>query len=114
MPIAYLLVDTASSGHKIINFMEKNAGYNWIFMDEEDISKTTFRCRGAIGLYEWIVMTFVLRNVEATYQQTMNSIFHKLIDRIVKIIIEIVVRTSSRFNRNSRVHKETWFENDSK
>ena len=47
--IADLLVDAASS-HKVISFMDGNAGYNQIFMTEEDIAKTAFRCPGAIGL----------------------------------------------------------------
>jgi len=37
--------------------MDGNAGYNQIFMAEEDISKTVFRCPGHVGLFEWIVMT---------------------------------------------------------
>lgn len=56
--VAYLLVD-AAAGHWIISFMDGNAGYNQIFMAEEDIPKTAFRCPGALGLYEWVVMTFV-------------------------------------------------------
>lgn len=55
MPIADLLVD-AAAGHKIISFMDGNAGYNQIFMAEEDISKTAFNCPGAIGLFEWVVL----------------------------------------------------------
>ena len=51
MPIADLLVD-AAVGHKIVSFMDGNAGYNQNFMEEEDISKTAFRCSGAIGLYK--------------------------------------------------------------
>ena len=51
MPVADQLVD-AASGHKIISFIDGNAGYNQIFMVEEDIHKTAFRCLGAIGLYE--------------------------------------------------------------
>ena len=31
-------------------------------MAEEDIAKTAFRCPGAIGLFEWVVMTFGLKN----------------------------------------------------
>ena len=31
---------------------------NQIFMAEEDMSKTAFRCPGFIGLFEWVVMTF--------------------------------------------------------
>ena len=78
MPIANMLVDAAAE-HKVISFMDGNAGYNQIFMVEEDIAKTTFRCPGAIGLFEWVVMTFGLKNAGATYQRAMNYIFHKLI-----------------------------------
>jgi hypothetical protein len=74
MPIADLLVD-ATLRHKVISFMDGNAGYNKIFMAEDDIPKTAFRCPGAIGLYEWVVMTFGLKNAGATYQRAMNYIF---------------------------------------
>jgi hypothetical protein len=57
----------------------------------EDISKTAFRCPGHIGLFEWIVMTFGLKNVGATYQRAMNYIFHELIGKIVEIYIDDVV-----------------------
>jgi hypothetical protein len=66
MPIADMLIDNAS-GNRIISFLDGNAGYNQIFMAEEDASKTTFICPGFIGLFEWVVMTFGLKNVGATY-----------------------------------------------
>jgi hypothetical protein len=90
MPVTDLLVD-AAAGHKVISFMDGNAGYNQIFMAIEDISKTAFRCPGHIGLFEWIVMTFGLKNVGATYQRAMNYIFHELIGKIVEIYIDDVV-----------------------
>ena len=90
LSIADLLVGTASS-HKVISFMDDNARYNKIFMAEEDIAKTAFRCPGAIGLYQWVVMTFGLNNAGATYQRAMNYIFHRLIGRIVEIYINDVV-----------------------
>jgi hypothetical protein len=90
MPIADMLVD-AASGHKVISFMDGNLGYNQILMAEEDISKTAFRCPGALGLYEWFVMTFGLGNASATYQRAMNYIFPKLIGRVVEIYIDDVV-----------------------
>ena len=65
MPIADMLVD-AAAGHKVINFMDGNASYNQFFMAEEDIAQTTFRCPGAIGLFEWVVMTFGLKNAGVT------------------------------------------------
>ena len=60
VPIADLLVDAAPE-HKVISFMDDNAGYNQIFMVEEDVPKIAFRCPRAIGLYEWVVMTFGLK-----------------------------------------------------
>jgi hypothetical protein len=90
MPVADLLVD-ATSRHKVISFMDGNAGYNQIFMAIEDISKTTFRYLGHTSLFEWIVMTFGLKNAGATYQRAMNYIFHELIGKIVEIYIDDIV-----------------------
>ena len=94
IPIANMLVNTAA-GHKVISCMDGNARYNQFFMAEEDITKIAFRCPGAIGLFEWVVMTFGLKNAGVTYQRAMNYIFHKLIGRIVEIYIDDVVVKSS-------------------
>ena len=99
MPIADMLVD-AVAGHKVISFMDGNAGYNQIFMAEEDIANTAFRCPGAIGLFEWVVMTFGLKNAVVTYQRAMNYIFHKLIDRIVEIYINDVMIKSKGYKEH--------------
>jgi hypothetical protein len=66
MPIADTLINNAS-GNRIISFFDGNAGYNQIFMAEEDASKMVFICPGFIGLFEWVVMTFGLKNAGATY-----------------------------------------------
>jgi hypothetical protein len=60
-------------------------------MAVEDVAKTAFRCLGHIGFFEWIVMTFGLKNVGATYQRAMNYIFHELIGKVVEIYIDDVV-----------------------
>ena len=96
MPIADVLID-AAAGHKVISFMDGNAGYNQIFMAEEDIAKPTFWCPSAIGLFEWVVMTFGLKNAGATYQRAMNYIFHNLIGRIVEVYINDVVVKSKGY-----------------
>jgi hypothetical protein len=51
MPIADMLINNAS-GHRVINFLDGNAGCNQIFMPEENMSKTDFRCPSFIGLFE--------------------------------------------------------------
>jgi hypothetical protein len=84
MFVADMLVD-AAAGHEVISFMDGNVGYNQIFMVEEDVHKTAFRCPSALGLYEWVVMTFGLKNAAATFQRAINYIFHELIDKIVVI-----------------------------
>jgi hypothetical protein len=68
MPITDTLINNAS-GNRIISFLDGNVRYNQIFMAEEDESKMTFICTGFIGLFEWIVMTFGLKNAGATYQR---------------------------------------------
>jgi hypothetical protein len=78
MPIADMLINN-SFEHQVINFLDGNAGYNQFFIAEEDMSKTAFHCPGFIGLFEWVVMTFGLKNVGATYQRDMNLIFHDLL-----------------------------------
>ena len=106
MLIANMLVDAATR-HKVISFFDGNAGYNQIFMVEEDIAKTVFRCPGAIGLFEWVVMTFGLKNVGATYQRVMNCIFHKLIGRIVEIYIDDVMVKSKGYKEHLANLRET-------
>ena len=99
MPIADMLINDAS-GHKVISFLDGNAGYNQIFMAEEDMSKTAFRCPGFVGLFEWVVMTFGLKNAGATYQRAMNLIFHDLLGIILEIYIDDVVVKSDGFDHH--------------
>ncbi|KAK1611681.1 hypothetical protein QYE76_035354 [Lolium multiflorum] len=90
MPVAETLIN-AAAGHKVLSFMDGNAGYNQIFMAPEDIHKTAFRVPGAVGLFEYVVMTSGLKNAGATYQRAMNYIFHDLIGKLVEIYIDDVV-----------------------
>jgi hypothetical protein len=90
MPVADLLIDSAS-GNKMISFLDGNAGYNQIFMEKEDVSKTAFRCPGFVGLFEWVVMTFGFKNAGATYQRAMNLIFHDLLIVLIEVYIDDIV-----------------------
>lgn len=65
-----------------------------IFIDEDDVPKTTFRCPGAIGAFCWVVMPFRLINAGATFLKAMNLIFHDLIGPIIEVYIDdVVVKT---------------------
>jgi hypothetical protein len=95
MPVAETLINVAA-GNKILSFMDGNASYNQIFMAPEDIHKTTFRVPSVVGLFEYVVMTFGLKNAGAMYQRAMNYIYHDLIGKLVEIYIDdVVVKSTS-------------------
>jgi hypothetical protein len=82
-----MLVNDAS-GHKVLTFLDGNVGYNQIFMAVEELYRMAFRCPSFVGLFEWVVMTFGLKNAGVTYQRAMNLIFHELLSIIVKVYID--------------------------
>jgi hypothetical protein len=96
MPIADILTNNAS-GNRSISFLDGNAGYNQIFMAEEDASKTAFICPGFIGLFEWVVMTFGLKNVDATYQRAMNLIFNEMLGNTMEVYIDDIIVKLAKF-----------------
>jgi hypothetical protein len=99
MPVADLLVDGAS-GYKVLSFMDGYSGYNQIFIAENDVHKTAFRCPGSIGTFEWVVMPFGLKNTGATYQRAMNSIFHDMIGKYMEVYIDDIVVKSQDFDKH--------------
>jgi hypothetical protein len=62
------------------------------------MSKTTFCCPDFISLFEWVVMTFGLKNADTIYQRAMNLIFHDLLGIILEIYINDVVVKSDSMN----------------
>jgi hypothetical protein len=69
-------------------------------MVEEDVSKTAFHCPGFVGLFNWVVMTFGLKNNRATYQRAMNLIFHDLLGIMMEIYIDDIVIKSVGFEEH--------------
>jgi hypothetical protein len=104
MPMADILINNPS-GHRRISFLDGNAGYNQFFMAKEDISKMAFRCPGFIGLFEWVIMTFGLKNAGTTYQRAMNLIFHDLLGIILEIYIDdVVIKSNSMDSHLADLH----------
>ncbi|CAN6677874.1 unnamed protein product [Malus baccata var. baccata] len=90
MPMADLSIDAVVK-HKVLSFMDGNVRYNQVKMAPDDIHKTTFRCPGHVGAYEYLVMPFGLKNAGATYQRAMNAIFHDLIGHNMEVYIDDIV-----------------------
>jgi hypothetical protein len=90
MLVVDLLVD-GESGYKVLSFMDGHSGYDQIFIAKSNVYKTAFRCPGSIGTFEWVVMPFGLKNAGTTYQRVMNSIFHDMIGKYMKVYIDDIV-----------------------
>jgi hypothetical protein len=97
MLIVDMLINGAL-GHKVLRFLDGNVDYNQNFMVEEDMYKTTFRCPDFVGLFEWVIITFELKNADATYQRAINLNFHELLGIIVDVYIDDIVVKSASFD----------------
>ncbi|GKV48632.1 hypothetical protein SLEP1_g55430 [Rubroshorea leprosula] len=80
-----------------------------INLGSENVPNTAFRCSGAVGTFEWVVIPFGLKNARATYQRAMNVIFHDMIGKFIKIYIDNVVVKSHR-EEDHLVHLRKAFE----
>jgi hypothetical protein len=97
MPVAEVLINRAS-GNNMISFLDGNTVYNQIFMAEEEVFITAFWCLGFVGLFEWVVMTFGLRNDGPTYHRAMHLIFHDLLGILLEVYIDNLVVKSVEFD----------------
>ena len=53
---------------------------------------------GSLGTYEWVVMSFGLKKFGATYQRSMNAIFHDFVEHFMQIYIDDIVIKSLSVN----------------
>jgi hypothetical protein len=67
-------------------------------MVKEDTSKIGFVCTKFIGLFEWAILAFRLKNASTTYQSALNLIFYELFGDIVEIYIDDIVVKSAVFD----------------
>ncbi|XP_073277708.1 uncharacterized protein [Primulina huaijiensis] len=105
MPIPDMLIDSVAR-HELLSFMDGFSGYNQIKIAESDTHKTAFRCPGAVGTFEWLVMPFGLKNAGATYQRAMNSIFHDMIGQHIEVYIDdIVVKSKQAADNVERLRR---------
>lgn len=72
--------------------MDGFSGYNMIKMDPEDMEKATFITPWGIFFYK--VMPFGLKNIGATYQRVMVTIFHDMIHKEIEVYVGDMIAKS--------------------
>ncbi|PKI64783.1 hypothetical protein CRG98_014852, partial [Punica granatum] len=91
LPHIDVLVDNTAH-HTQFSFMDGFSGYNQIQMAEEDKIKTTFITMWGTFCYK--VMPFGLKNVRATYQRAMVTLFHDMMHKEIEVYVDDIIAKS--------------------
>ena len=87
--------------------MDLASGYWQVEMDEQDKEKTAFTCH--LGLYEFNVMPFGLKNAPATFQRLMNHVLREYLYEFAVVYIDDILIYSKTFEEHIE-HLEKIFE----
>lgn len=82
----------------LLCFMDAYSSYNQILMSPNDKDKTdliTVR-----GLYYYKVMSFGLKNVDATYQQLVNRMFKQQICQNIEVYVDDLLEKSKKLEQH--------------
>lgn len=95
-----------SSTHQILSFLDAYLGYNQIRMSKDDEEKTPFI--NEYGRFCYSVMPFGLKNVGATYERMMDTIFKDQIGRNMEVYVDDMVVKSESMDAHAIDLKEVF------
>ena len=86
------------AGNELLSFLDAYSRYNQIKIHPSDQEKTSFITKRGLFCYE--VMPFGLKNIGATYQRLVNTMFHKQIRESMEIYIDDMLVKSKHAENN--------------
>ena len=97
------IVDT-STGHGMLSFLDAFSGYHQIPMYSPDAEKTTFITPH--GLFCYKVMSFGLKNVEATYKRLVTKMFRPLLGKTMEVYIDdMLVKSKEHMDHTTHLQE---------
>ena len=100
------LVD-ATSGFRLMSFMDAFFGYNQIRMAKEYKEKMAFIIDHSLYCYK--VMSFSLKNTSAMYQRLVNKVFTNQLDKNMKVYVDDMLVKSKSMSQHIADLEETFF-----
>ena len=90
-----------------ISKIDLRSRYHQIWIKKTDITKIGFKSR--LGHYEYVVLTFELTNVFATFMTLMNSLFRDYLGKFVLVFMNNILIYSKNVEEYKQ-HLEQIFE----
>ena len=89
-------------GSSIFSNIDLRSGYHRLKIKDVDVHKMAFRTR--YGYYEFLVMSFGLKNASAAFMDLMNRVFRPYVDQFFVVFIDdILVYLKDRENHNTHL-----------
>lgn len=87
-------------GALVFSKIDLRFGYHQVRVKEHDIHKRTFTT--SCGHYEFAVVSFGLTNAPTTFMCFMNSVYNKLLDKLVFVFLDDILI----YSKNEEEHEE--------